>query len=815
MTRFVILFLLAANATHAAELRVLPPAVDLTGPHAAQQLLAVEHTAGRATADRTDDASFTSSNLAVVSVDAAGVVRATGDGEAFVTATVGGQSATLHVRVAKAKEPWAWDFRNHVLPVLTRAGCNGGACHGALAGKGGLKLSLRGYDPDADHFALTRQALGRRVDRTDPDASLFLKKPTRKLPHGGGKLFADDSVEFRRLREWIVAGAHAPHKDAPTVVRIESFPSAATLKAGDKLRVVVRAVYSDGHAEDVTAWARFTSSEEPVATVDDTGRVTVVSSGEAAVNVQYANRVAATTVTVPRDAAIDPKAYAAAPRHNFIDEHVLRKLETLRIPPSPPCDDREFVRRAFLDCAGCLPSPQEADAFVADPSPDKRAKLIDALMTRPEFVDYWTYKWSDLLLVSSRKLMTSQMWSYYRFVRAAVAENRPWDRFARDIVTAQGNSSANGAVNYFVLHKDTAELTEATAITFLGLSVACAKCHNHPLEKWTQDQYWSLVNLFGRVGVKNGDRLGEVIVQSLPDGDVLHLRRGVAMPPTPLDGKPWTEGMADRRAYFAGWLTAPENPFFAKALVNRVWKNFLGRGLVEAEDDLRQTNPPTNPELLDALAKDFIAHSYDVRHLIRRVMISAAYQRSSRPVPGNEADDRYYSRYLVRRLPAEVLLDAYAQVTGVPTKFDTVRGGGQVPTATQLYPTGTRAQQLPDVQLVSRFLDAFGRPAREQTCSCERNPDATVGQALHVANGPTLNEKLTAKQSIVSRWLDAKTPDAAVLRNLFARALSREPTPAESAKLTALLAEAKDDRRAALEDLTWGVLTGREFLFNR
>ncbi|MFO0807730.1 MAG: DUF1553 domain-containing protein [Gemmataceae bacterium] len=817
MTRSAIALLLVASLAPAAELRVLPPAVELTGPHAKQRFVVVEQDAGRTTADRTADVTYASSDPAVATVDAEGVVRAIGDGDVTVTATVNGKSAPVRVRVTKTKEPWEWSYRNHVLPVLTRAGCNSGSCHGALAGKGGLKLSLRGYNPEADHFVLTRQALGRRVDRTDPAQSLMLLKPTRELPHAGGKLFETDSEEYRRLREWIAAGAYGPRAGSPTLQRIEVFPTLAMLKPQDKLRAIVRAHYSDGHAEDVTPWAKFSSSEEQVATVDESGRVTVVGPGEAAVNVWYSNFVAAATVTVPLDNAVDPTVYAQSPRNNFIDDHVLRKLESLRIPPSPPCTDREFVRRAFLDCAGTLPTPEEADRFIADPSPTKRAKLIDQLLTRPEFVDYWSYKWSDVLLVSSRKLANPQMWSFYRFVRTAVAENRPWDRFARDIIAAQGSTTTNGAVNYFVLHKDTAELTEATSITFLGLSVTCAKCHNHPLEKWTQDQYWSLANLFGRVGLKNGERAGEIIVQSLAEGDVPHLRRGVPMPPTPLDGNPWTEGGKDRREYFADWLTAPENPFFAKALVNRVWKNFFGRGLVEAEDDLRQTNPPTNAELLDALAKDFVTHKYDVRYLIRVITASAAYQRSSVPVPGNEADDRFYARYLVRRLPAEVLLDAYSQVTGVPTPFTALNtGSGTVPQVpTDLYPRGTRAQQLPDVHLTSRFLDAFGRPAREQTCSCERNSDASVAQALHVANGPTLNDKLTAKDSIVSRWLAAKTPDSEVVRDLFARALSREPTPAESAKLLAVLTEAPGDRRPALEDLVWGVLTGREFLFNR
>jgi hypothetical protein len=365
------------------------------------------------------------------------------------------------------------------------------------------------------------------------------------------------------------------------------------------------------------------------------------------------------------------------------------------------------------------------------------------------------------------------------------------------------------------------DLTEATSVTFMGMSITCCRCHNHPLEKWTQDQYWSNANLFSRVALKNGDRPGEVFVQSAPSGEALHLRRGIAMPPTPLDGKPLAlDSSTDRRQYFADWLTARENPYFARALVNRVWRNFLGRGLVEAEDDLRQTNPPTNPELLDALAKDFIDHTYDVKTLIRTVMNSAAYQRSSKPAAGAESDDRFYSHYLVRRLQAETLLDAYSQVTDVATPFNQLASAaGDSTTEYKGYPLGTRAMQLPDSLVASRFLDAFGRPERVATCSCERQQDSSVGQALHVNNGKTLNDKLRDPKGRVETWLKENVSDDEAVRRLYLLALSREPTAAEAKKFHDLLAEAAADkqttRREALEDLFWAVLASKEFVFNR
>ncbi len=707
-------FSLSPSVLVASELKIRPADITLTGPHASQRLLVVAEEDGRVVGERTLQAKFTSSNPAAASVDANGIVRAADDGEATITAVVADRQASVKVTVRKVKEPFSWSFRNHVIPMMTRTGCNSGSCHGALAGKGGLKLSLRGFDPHSDHFALTRQALGRRVDRSEPARSLVLLKPTQTMPHGGGQKIETGSADYHVLADWIAAGAPAPRADDPRIQRLEVLPAAAVLQPKDTLQVVVRAWYSDGHSEDVTRWAKFNSSEDLVATVNADGLVQVAGHGEAAITVWYSNLVAANRIASPLPGAIDPKIFTSAEKHNFIDELVLRKLEALRIPPSPVCTDAEFLRRAYLDAAGILPRPEELQKFLADKSPGKRARLIDALLERPEYVDYWTYKWSDMLLITTRRLPQPAVWSFYQFVRQSVADNKPWDRFARDIVTASGGSLDNGAANYFVLHKDITDLTEATAVTFLGMSITCCRCHNHPLEKWTQDQYWSMANLFARVALKNGERSGDVNVQSLPSGDVPHLRRGVPMPPAPLDGKPLSlDSPVDRRAYLADWLTAADNPYFAKALVNRVWRNFMGRGLVEAEDDLRQTNPPTNPELLDALAKDFIAHKYDVKHLIRTILNSASYQRSSRPLPANKGDDRFYSHYLIRRLPAEVILDAYSEVTGVPTSFTKVSSAaGDSASNYSGYPLGTRALQLPDSLVVSRFLDAFGRPER-------------------------------------------------------------------------------------------------------
>jgi hypothetical protein len=824
----VFLLSLAASVTvlplaSAADLRVYPSEINLSGPSRTQQLLVVEEENGRTVRDVTATAKFTVAKGApVVRVDAGGLVTALGAGDCKITVTVGTQETSVAGSVGSAK-PDEVSFRNQLIPTLTRAGCNAGACHGALAGKGGMKLSLRGFDPDTDWFVLTRQARARRVDLTNPTDSLMLKKATRTVPHGGGTRFTEDSPYYKVVSDWLRTGAPGPKADDVLLDRLEVFPAAILVNpknAKNTFRVLVRAVYSDGTAEDVTRWARFGSSEELVARVNEEGAITPAGNGEAAITVGFGTKVATLTVTAPFPNDLKADVFTTSPRNNFVDELVLKKLQLLQIPPSGQCSDAEFIRRAYLDTCGILPTPEELTKFLADTDPAKRARLIDTLLDHPAYVDYWAYKWSDLLLVSSRKLPQPAVWALYRKLRQSVADNQPWDRFARDIVTASGSTLTNGAANYFVLHKDVSELAEATSITFLGMSIGCAKCHNHPLEKWTQDQYWSFANLFARVALKNGDRDGEVLVQSQSDGDALHLRRGIAMPPTPLDGKPLAgDSHADRRVYFADWLTAADNPYFAKALVNRVWRNYMGRGLVEAEDDLRETNPASNRELLDALAADFVKNRYDLKHLMRIILNSAAYQRSSKPLKENAGDGRFYSHYLLRRLPGEVILDAYSDVTRVPTPFDKINSaGGDAITPIGTYPSGTRAVQVPDSLTTSRFLDAFGRAERIQTCSCERTADASVAQALHLNNGYTLNDKLRDSRSAVGKWIAAGLSDEQIVERVFLLALSRKPTSAEQKKFLEILAEAAkggmQSRREGIEDFVWAVLTGREFLFN-
>jgi hypothetical protein len=809
------LLLLCAVPLLAQKLAVLPPSVDLSGPEAKQQLIAEATLPDHQPYHQEDwssAAEWSSSEPKIAKVDEHGVVRPVSDGETTITARAKGISASVRVRVKNAHAPFAWSFRNDVIPVMTKMGCNQGACHGALAGKNGFKLSLRGYDPDADYDTLTRSSVGRRVSLADPAASLIVAKPSFAIPHGGGKRFAKDSLEYRVIEEWIAAGAPPPAANDVRIRELEVFPAAAVLAPEAGQQIVVRAKYSDGHSDDVTRWVKFSSSNEGVASVDDAGHVKMNGSGEAAITLWYSSRVLYSRLSVPFANQIGADVYGKYPRRNFIDDLALAKWKNLHLAPSNIAGDAEFIRRAYLDAIGVLPTSEDVENFLADNHPDKRAKLIDSLLQRDEFVDYWSYKWSDLLLVSSRRLDSTAMWAFYKWIRESVKQNKPWDQFAKDIFLGSGSTRSNGALNYFVLHKDPIELSENASQAFLGQRITCARCHNHPLEKWTQTQYYQMANLFARVGVKNGAMAGENIVFAKPSGDVLYPKLARPLPPAPLDAPGISlSSNEDRRAVFAAWLVSPENTMFARTIVNRVWANFMGRGLVDPMDDLRATNPASNEELLAALCKDFVEHGYDVQRLIRTIMNSSLYQLSSEANATNPSDNIYYSKHIIRRLNAEVILDAMSQVTGAPTAF-----AG--------YPAGTRALQLPDTQVKSEFLASFGRPARVLCDAAERASDPTITQALHVINGDTLNKKLSSPDGTIALFLKLGLSDRRILEYMYLSAFSRYPSDAEQSALASALAgtrlekgteeSRREAHRQALEDMVWAMLTSKEFLFN-
>jgi hypothetical protein len=480
---------LGSTPAAGAELRLYPPSVRLDGPHARQRFLVARSEGNINIADLTPRAVLAIDDPRVAKFDARGYVVPVRDGLATLTAEVDGQVARATISVENHDRDEAWSFRNHVEPILTRQGCNSGACHGAAAGKNGFRLTLRGYGPEIDHAVLTRQALSRRIVKTAPQESLMLLKPTGAIEHGGGIRFTTDSLEYQVISEWIAAGMPAPAASDLEVRALRLYPDAVRMKPGQTQRLLVQATFSDGRTLDVTDWAKFGSTDETVVTADEDGQIRIAGPGEAFVSVWFASQVGRVTVTSPYDTKLDPRLFEAAPRHNPIDERNLAKLAALRIPPSPDAGDAVFLRRAYLDATGCLPPIEQVDAFLGDRDPQKRAKLVDRLLQSPEYIDYWAYKWSDLLLVSSNKLSSPSMWSFYRFVRASVARNDPWDRFARSLLTASGSTFSNGAANFFALHRDPIDLAESASMSFLGVSLTCARCHNHPLEKWTQDQY--------------------------------------------------------------------------------------------------------------------------------------------------------------------------------------------------------------------------------------------------------------------------------------------------------------------------------------
>ena len=797
------------NAEPSTDISILPGDFTLTGPAARQALVVERLRDSKAAGEMTDGFTIASGDDSVVKVEA-GIALPVGDGSTTITAKAGDHSATVKVTVRGTKTDIAPSFRNNVQPILAAAGCSSGACHGAAAGKNGFKLSLRGYDDEGDWRAITRHAMGRRITPADPAHSLLLLKPTGAVPHKGGVRLRMGSPEYQTIAEWIASGASGPADTDPRIERIEILPPQATVRPGDVQQVLVLAHFSDGSTQDVTRWAKYTAADATVCAVEEGGKVKVTGHGEGPVTAWYMSRIATATVTSPfeGDAA---GAFAAAGRRNVIDDLVLEKLKSLNLPPSPPATDPEFLRRAYIDTIGVLPTAEEARAFLADTSADKRDKLVEQLLNRPEFVDYWAYKWSDLLLVSSKSLSKPGMRAYYNWVRQQVADNVPWDEMARRVVTATGGTLENGAGNFFLLHDDPTKMSETASVAFLGMSVNCAKCHNHPMEKWTNDQYYGMANLFARVRTKNGAGSttgdGNFVVFSATEGDLVQPLTGKPQAPRPLDGKALPiDDPGDRRLAFADWLVAPENPYFSRAITNRVWANFMGVGLVESVDDMRKTNPASNEALLSALSGYLADQHFDLKALMRLILQSETYRRSSQPLPesagsaSNAADRRFYSRYYPRRLMAEVMLDAASQVTAEPTMF-----AGYAP--------GTRAMQLPDSNIDSYFLKSFGRPERTITCECERSAMPSMAQVLNISNGDTINQKLQAKGNRIDQLLAAKAPGETIIEELYLSALSRYPTDAETRELVAALA-GTGDKRELIEDLYWGVLSSKQFLFD-
>ena len=693
----------------------------------------------------------------------------------------------------------AVDFVNDVMPLLSRLGCNGSACHGKAEGQNGFKLSVFGHDPEGDFRALTKESRGRRISPAAPGDSLLLRKITGAVGHGGGIRVAKGSKPYNLLRDWIRGGTAFEITDRPALVKVRLEPARAMMKFGARRSLKVVAEFSDGSKRDVTWLSVFHSNDTGMANVAEDGTVTIGSAiGQTSVMTRYHGKVAVFQAIIPRPGA--PVAYPKLPVHNFIDGLVDQHLKRLNITPSGLADDATFLRRVYLDVIGRLPTAAEADAFLNNLAKDKRAKLVEALLARPEFADYWALQWSDLLRVDRLKLGHDSAHKYFKWIHGAFAANKPLDQFARELLTAEGPLAEQPSGFFFRAAKNTGDMAAMASQVFLGVRITCAECHQHPYDRWTQQDYHGMRGFFQQVSYKASAGGSALLAEGNPV--IKHPRTGKVIQPYPLgNAMPEQAPEGDRRRVLVDWMTAPDNPYFARNLANRLWAHFLGRGLVMPVDDLRETNPPSNPELLDALATDLVKNKYDLKAMIRTITASRTYQLSPTPNTTNVKDEQNFSRALFRRLPAEVLMDAVCDVTGIDEKFDGV-------------PRGYRAVQLWDSQVQHYFLKLFGRPARATVCECERVTGATIGQALHLMNSPNLQSKLAHEAGQLKRLTQKHADDGALVEQLYLAAFSRRPTREELGNALEYLGSRRFQRRKAVEDLAWSLMNSLEFIFN-
>lgn len=789
----------------AVALEVFPAQVTLSGQDARQQLVVLN-----ATTDLTRDATYQSDTPQIVAVSDTGLVTPVHDGTGRITITHQGKSQTVTVTVRQSHQFQAVTFERDVQAILTRYNCNAGACHGKARGQNGFMLSLLGYDHGFDYAAIVEEARGRRVFSSNPDYSLLLRKSSGAIAHGGGRRLAPGHPQYARLVRWIEAGCPRTPADAPRLERVSVFPTERILAPNTPQQLVVTAHYSDGTTEDVTHLAAFSSSESIYVGVDENGLAkTGPLPGEAAIMARFQHQFALCHVLVPMPGSVPDAEYAKLPRKNFIDEHVWAKLKRLGVTASETAADHTFLRRAYLDVIGRLPRVEEARAFLDDRDPRKREKLIDALLARPEYADFWANKWADLIRPNPYRAGIKAVYNLDAWLRESFRENKPYDRFAYELITATGSTFRDGPT---VMHRDRREPEEITTMVsqlFLGVRLDCAKCHHHPFEIWSQDDFYSFAAFFERVGhrgqgisapISGGEEI--IYLSEKPQrGHVKHPVTGKVMLPKPLFGQEQHIAVEqDPRRVLADWMIARDNPFFAKVMANRVWADLMGRGIVDPVDDLRATNPPSNGPLLDALAEDFKKNNFDIKKLIRTICTSHAYELSSIPNDRNRNDGRNYSRHYRKRLRAEIMLDAVSDVTGVPEPFSAM-------------PPSSRSMELWTVRSQSVFLDSFGRPDPNQDPPCERTGDTTVVQALHLMNAPGLHRKISADTSRMAKLAASKKSNAEIVEELYLAVYSRRPQADEAAACLRWFDRPNTTRRQAVEDLVWAFVNTPEFVF--
>jgi hypothetical protein len=842
----------AYAVTPSPPLRVSPAAVRLDSPEATQQLLVSTGAAGRPL-DVTRQVAYAVADAKVAAVDAEGLIRPVGEGRTVVLVRRGGSQLRVPLEVRGLKAPVPISFENQVIPILTKAGCNSGGCHGKAEGQHGFKLSVFGFDPEADYQALVMEARGRRVSTAQPEQSLLLLKGSAQVPHGGGKRLERGSLPYRRLVRWLAEGAQFGAGGTLPASRIQVEPEQQVLSPKGIQQLRVTAIDAQGNRRCVTTEAEYSSNAGVIADVDSRGLVQASAiPGEAAILVRYMGNVAVCRVTLPRAATTFPRP----PEANFIDRLVWDKLQRLGIPPSDVCDDATFLRRAYLDVIGTLPTAAEARAFLAEcehevrgvssqagggsvkrqalsvegepsnparvstapvvlkaqrltltasratvPAFASRAKLVERLLDRSEYADYWTMRWADILRVDKDAVTPQGAVAMTRWLRRQFAENRPYDAFVREIITARGDTAAEGPASFYRVLDKPDLASRSVSQVFLGTRIECAQCHHHPAERWSQDDYYALAGFFTGLGRKKLPS-GDDAIFPQPGTELKHPRTEKAVPVHAL-GAPVADfsQVPDRRTVLADWMLAPENPFFARSIANRLWAHYFGRGLVEPVDDLRATNPATNEPLLTALAQHLWEQKFDLKAFTRTLLNSRVYQLSSTPLPLNRTDEQNFSHAMEKSLPAEVLLDAISQVTGVPEKFNG-------------WPEGYRAVQIWDNRMPSYFFRIFGRPVRASVCECERSSEPSISQALHLMNSPEITEKLRARSGSVRRLASSTLSPAELVDELYLSTLSRRPREKERTVMLALFQDPGASRAEAVEDALWSLLNTKEFTFN-
>lgn len=777
--------------------QAFPPSIDLRTAGDSQSIIVRAIDSNGVTRDLTASAKL-SIDGGSAALDGT-TVASKADGEATIRVEAEGQTLTLPVKSQKSGESKPISFRHDIIAVLNKAGCNTGSCHGSARGQDGFHLSLFGYDPEGDYYRITRELPGRRINLAMPDDSLLLLKATGAVPHTGGKLFEKDSLMYGMVKRWIEADVPNDPPTIATVTGVDIYPDNIVLEGEQaSQQLTVRAHYSDGSSRDVTSLAVFMSNNDSSAAVSKTGHITAGQRGEAFVMARF------DTVTVGTHVIVVPPepgyVFPDLPANNYIDELVYDKLRKLRVTPSELCTDEEFLRRVYIDIVGQLPTPEERAAFLADTATDKREKVVDTLLGRKEFVEIWVMKWAERLLMrSSNEVSYKSMLLYYSWLQDRLANNVPMDKIVRELLGSSGGTFTEPATNYYQIERDTLKLSENTAQVFMGVRMQCAQCHNHPFDRWTQDDYYGFAAFFSQIGRKRAEDPRETIIFDRRDGEVNHPLDKRVMPAMYLGGGPADVKNTDRRDALADWLTSKDNTFFSRNLANFTWSHFFGRGIVDPVDDVRVSNPPSNEALLDALSDKLVEYNYDFRRLVRDICTSRTYQLSSRTNASNELDESNFSHAAVRRVRSEILLDCITQVTGTRDKFKGL-------------PLGARAVQIADGQTSTYFLTTFGRAPRETVDTCEVVTEPTLSQALQLINGDMVHNKIK-QGGLVKKMIDETLSNEQIIERLYVAALSRQPTATEQANIAPLLAET-DNRQAALEDVFWALLNSKEFMFN-